>query len=64
MAEVALSALQCQCLNRRPGDRVTMEREVAAWTAVRNTTRATFDWRFTTDDARVRLTRLYPATQS
>jgi len=61
MAELELSALQRQCLNRRLGDRATIEREVAAWTMARNVAATTIDWRFTTADARIKLTRLYPA---
>jgi hypothetical protein len=61
MAEIELSALQRQCLNRRLGDRATMEREVTAWMAARNATATTIAWRFTTVDARIKLTRLYPA---
>lgn len=60
MAEIELSALQRQCLARRLGNRVTMEREVAAWTAARNDAATTIDWRFTTADARIKLKRLYP----
>jgi hypothetical protein len=60
MAEIELSALQRQCLARRLGNRVTMEREVAAWTAARNAAAATIDWQFTTEDARIKLKRLYP----
>lgn len=61
MAEIELSALQRQCLDRRLGDRATLEREVAAWAAARNAAAATVDWRFTTEDARIKLKRLYPA---
>ncbi len=60
MAEIELSALQRQCLARRLGTRVTMEREVAACTAARNEAATTIDWRFTTADARIKLKRLYP----
>jgi len=60
MAEIELSILARQCLNRRLPDRLTMEREVAAWVATRNTVLTTVDWRFTTDDARIKLKRLYP----
>jgi hypothetical protein len=60
MAEIELSALQRQCLDRRLGDRATMEREVAAWVTARNGTTTTIDWRFTTADARIKLKRLYP----
>jgi len=63
MAEIELSALQRQCLNRRLGDRATMEREVAAWVAARNGAAARIDWRFTTVDARIKLKRLYPVFQ-
>jgi hypothetical protein len=60
MAEIELSALQRQCLDRRLGNRVTMEREVAAWVAARNAAATTIDWQFTTEDARIKLKRLYP----
>jgi hypothetical protein len=64
IAELELSVLQRQCLDRRLGDRATLEREVAAWVAVRNGTKAGVDWRFTTADARVKLKRLYPVFQA
>jgi hypothetical protein len=64
MAEIELSALQRQCLNRRLGDRAMIEKEVAAWTAARNNAAATIDWRFTTSDARIKLKRLYPAVDA
>jgi hypothetical protein len=63
MAEIELGILQRQCLDRRLADRPTLEREVAAWTADRNAATRTVDWRFTTEDARIKLTRLYPAYQ-
>jgi hypothetical protein len=61
MAEIELSVLARQCLNRRLGDRATMEREVAAWVAARNEAATAIDWQFTTADARIKLKRLYPA---
>jgi hypothetical protein len=61
MAEIELSVLARQCLNRRLGDRTTMQREVAAWVTARNDAATTIDWQFTTDDARIKLKRLYPA---
>jgi hypothetical protein len=64
MAEVELSVLQRQCLDRRLGDRATLEREVAAWVAARNGAAASIDWSFTTADARVKLKRLYPTFQA
>ena len=60
MAEIELSILARQCLNRRLPDRLTMDHEVAAWVATRNTSSPPIDWRFTADDARIRLKRLYP----
>jgi hypothetical protein len=60
MAEIEFSVLSRQCLNRRIVDRDTLQREVAAWTMARNARGATVDWRFTTQDARVKLKRLYP----
>jgi hypothetical protein len=63
MAEMELSILQRQCLDRRLGDRDTVEQEVAAWVRERNAGIHTIDWRFTTDDARIKLKRLYPAFQ-
>ena len=64
MAEIELSVLQRQCLDRRLGDRVTLEREVAAWVSARNGTAVKINWRFTTTDARIKLKRLYPSFQA
>jgi DDE superfamily endonuclease len=61
IAEIELSILQRQCLDRRLPDRATVEREVAAWVADRNAAGHQIDWRFTTEDARIKLTHLYPA---
>jgi hypothetical protein len=61
MAEIELGILQRQCLDRRLGDRATMEREVAAWVRERNGAARTIAWRFTAADARIKLKRLYPA---
>jgi len=61
MAEIELSVLQRGCLDRRFGDRATLEREVAAFVATRNASRQTVDWRFSTTDARIKLKHLYPA---
>ena len=60
MAEIELSVLARQCLNRRLADRARMAREVAAWTAARNAAALAIDWQFTTADARIKLKRLYP----
>jgi hypothetical protein len=63
MAEIELSALTQQCLDRRIPDQETLAREVAAWESERNTKKAKIDWRFTTDDARIKLKRLYPSIE-
>jgi hypothetical protein len=49
-----------QCLDRRLPTRAMLSAEVAAWTAARNAAPVTIDWRFTTADARIKLTRRYP----
>jgi hypothetical protein len=63
MAEIELSVLAEQCLDRRLADRATLQREVNAWQATRNRIRRGVDWRFTTADARIKLKHLYPATE-
>jgi hypothetical protein len=63
MAEIELAVLAGQCLDRRLGDQASLEREVAAWQAARNRAGRGVNWRFTTEDARIRLKRLYPVLQ-
>jgi hypothetical protein len=63
IAELELSALGRQCLDRRIPDRATLAAEVAAWVADRNAEAVTVDWQFTTEDARVKLKHLYPVLQ-
>jgi hypothetical protein len=63
MAEVELSVLSRQCLDRRIPDQIVLAREVAAWQEERNQAEATVDWRFTTTDARLKLKKLYPSIQ-
>ena len=61
-AEVELSVLSRQCLSgRRIPDAETLEREVSSWERERNGRCATVEWRFTTEDARAKLVRLYPS---
>ena len=60
MAEIELSVLANQCLDRRLPDPDTLEQEVAAWVAERNAAIRSIHWRFTTDDARIKLDHLYP----
>jgi hypothetical protein len=61
MAEIALSVLARQCLNRRLDDRAMMEREVAAGATARTEAATPIDWRFTTAQTRSKLKRLDPA---
>lgn len=63
MAEIELSALSRQCLTDRVEDRPALERAVAAWRTHRNRRHRKVDWRFTTNDARIKLKRLYPSIQ-
>ena len=60
MAEIELSHLSRQCLNRRIPDKETFVREISAWNKQRNAEEAAIDWQFTTVDARVKLKKLYP----
>ena len=63
MAESELAVLTTQCLSRRIPDKETLEKEVAAWESRRNKRHAKADWQFTTENARVKLKRLYPQFQ-
>lgn len=60
IAECELSVLSKQCTDRRIPDEATLRREVEAWEQERNAKRVTVDWQFRTDDARIKLKRLYP----
>ena len=61
MAEIELSVLSRQCLDRRPPDFATLEAEVQAWQERRNPAATPIKWRFTTEDARIKPQRLYPS---
>jgi hypothetical protein len=60
MAEVEISVLTQQCLDRRIGSRQRLDTEITAWETERNERQATIDWRFTISRARDKLKRLYP----
>lgn len=60
IAEIELSALNSQCLRRRIRSIEAMRHEILAWQKHRNNRGAPIDWRFTTQDARIKLSRLYP----
>jgi len=63
MAEIELSALGRECLDRRIALRTTLSREIEHWNTVRNRRKASVKWQFTTADARIKLRRLYPSLQ-
>ena len=60
MAEIELNVLMGQCLNRRIDSMKIMKEEVKAWESYRNNKKAIINWQFTTQDARIKLKRLYP----
>ena len=59
-AESELSVLARQCLDQRIPDQETLAEEVGAWEAERNAAESSIDWRFTSDEARIKLKHLYP----
>ena len=61
MAETELSTLTRQCLNRRIPDDPLLRSEIAAWNRNRNVDQSKVNWQFTTQDARIKLKRLYPS---
>lgn len=62
MAEMELSILSRQCLDRRLDSRELLTSEVAVWEQTRNVQQTKIDWQFNTADARTKLKRLYPST--
>ncbi len=62
MAEIELSVLTRQCLDRRVPDEETLKREIRAYEKRRNEAKTTINWQFTSENARVKLHRLYPST--
>ena len=60
VAEIELNVLSAQCLKRRIDDIEVLRREIQAWQAHRNTKNAKVNWQFTTENARIKLKRLYP----
>ncbi|MCZ8202248.1 MULTISPECIES: transposase, partial [unclassified Microcystis] len=63
MAEIELSVLNRQCLERRIPDMDSLKQEIKAWEENRNEKSNSVDWRFTTADARIKLKKLYPIPQ-
>jgi transposase len=60
MAECEFSVMARQCLDRRMADVPTLTKEITAWQNTRNQNSKPADWRFTTEDARIKLKSLYP----
>ena len=60
MAEIELSILSRQCIKRRIPDKPTLTKEVAAWEKERNNLKVQINWQFKSDNARIKLKRLYP----
>jgi transposase len=63
MAEIELSALDRQCLSQRLASLDIAQQQVAAWTSRRNQQQVTITWRFTAEDASIKLKHLYPSIQ-
>jgi len=63
MAEIELGILGRQCLSRRIDNIEELRRQAKTWQNSRNETKAKVNWQFTTADARIKLTRLYPSIE-
>lgn len=61
MAEIELNILNAQCLNRRIHDIEIIRKETEAWARYRNNIDSKINWRFKTEDARIKLRKLYPS---
>jgi hypothetical protein len=61
MAEIEIGVMARQCLDRRIPDQDSLKREIKAWQEKRKQKGVCVNWRFTTQDARVKLKSLYPA---
>jgi DDE superfamily endonuclease len=64
IAEIELSALTIQCLDRRIPDLETLINETTQWEQRRNASQKGVDWQFSTHEARIKLKRLYPQMQN
>jgi hypothetical protein len=64
IAEIELSVLSRQCLDRRIGEVGVLRREIEAWQQRRNAASKIIDWQFTTAEARIKLKRLYPVIKT
>jgi len=60
MAEIEIGVMSRQCLKSRIPAKEIMERNVAAWASLRNSSNLTVNWQFSTSDAKIKLKHLYP----
>ncbi len=60
IAEIELSALSTQCLGGRIASRKVLEDKIAIWEQKRNARQVRIDWQFRSENARIKLRRLYP----
>jgi len=63
IAEIELNVLTGQCLKRRMDNIEFVKKEVLAWQNFRNNKNSKVNWQFTTNDARIKLSRLYPTLE-
>jgi len=63
MAEIELNVITGQCLNRRIADVKIVKKEARAWQKHRNNKNAKVNWQFTSESARIKLSRLYPTLE-
>lgn len=63
IAEIELNVLHSQCLNRRIETIEALSKHVSAWQNYRNKLNAKVNWQFKTDDARIKLRKLYPTIE-
>ena len=63
MAEIEFSALSRQCLNRRIPTQEKLIQEISIWENARNEWKVGCNWQFTTEDARIKLKKLYPTIE-
>ncbi len=61
MAGIELSVMSTQIMADRMPDKASVAHEITAWETERNQAQATINWRFTTQDARIKLKRLFPS---
>jgi len=63
MAEIEIGVMTRQCIDRRIGSQEALRSEIDTWQKKRNEEKIQVNWRFTTEDARIKLKSLYPSLQ-